>query len=66
MHLSIATSFKDQCLKTDAQLREALQPVVSKTDLDLPSENNITEINVAEENSQKSVGLNICRCLFFE
>lgn len=24
MHLSVATSFKEQCLKSDAQLREAL------------------------------------------
>lgn len=31
MQLSIATSFKEQCLKSDVQLREALQPVIYKS-----------------------------------
>lgn len=28
MQLSIATNFKDQCLKSDAQLRETVQTVI--------------------------------------
>lgn len=46
MHLSIATSFKDQCLKSDAQLREALL---------------ISDEKDTGENAQikKSVGVNV-------
>lgn len=33
MHLSIATSFKEQCLKCDAQLRDVLLPATNKKEV---------------------------------
>lgn len=51
MHLSIATSFKEQCLKSDTQLREVLLPLVQS------NEKDTSKTNEQETETLKLVGV---------